>query len=117
MPGAMPWQLVVRSSLATRVDGEIDIVTIGINFTKAAHIISNRPDEVAARVVIELERGVTGLDGRGLYTGSRKEILICVLRAKEVPRLKRIVREIDPDAFVYLTDAREVFGEGFQVHG
>ncbi len=105
---------VVTLVVATKV---IDIVTIGINFTKAAHIISNRPDEVAARILIELERGVTGLDGRGLYTGSRKEILICVLRAKEVPRLKRIVREIDPDAFVYLTDAREVFGEGFQAHG
>lgn len=94
----------------------IDTVTVGINFTKAAHIISAKSDEVARRLLHELDRGVTGLEGRGLYTGARKEVLICVLRARQVPRLKRIVRDIDPDAFVYLTDAREVFGEGFQVH-
>jgi len=60
--------------------------------------------------------GVTGLEGRGLYTGNRKELLVCVLKSREVPRLKRIVRDIDPEAFVYLTDVREVFGEGFQVY-
>lgn len=94
----------------------IDTVTVGINFTKAAHIISAKSDEVAGILLQELNRGVTGLEGRGLYTGARKEVLICVLRARQVPRLKRIVRDIDSDAFVYLTDAREVFGEGFQVH-
>lgn len=94
----------------------IDTVTVGINFTKAAHIISAKSDEVARQLLHELDRGVTGLEGRGLYTGARKEVLICVLRARQVPRLKRIVRDIDADAFVYLTDAREVFGEGFQVH-
>lgn len=94
----------------------IDTVTVGINFTKAAHIISVKSDDVARELLQDLDRGVTGLQGRGLYTGSRKEVLICVLRARQVPRLKRIVRDIDPDAFVYLTDAREVFGEGFQVH-
>lgn len=94
----------------------IDTVTVGINFTKAAHIISVKSDEVAGILLQELNRGVTGLEGRGLYTGARKEVLICVLRARQVPRLKRIVRDIDSDAFVYLTDAREVFGEGFQVH-
>lgn len=94
----------------------IDAVTVGINYTKAAHIISVKSDEVAKQLLQELNRGVTGLEGRGLYTGARKEVLICVLRARQVPRLKRIVREIDSDAFVYLTDAREVFGEGFQNH-
>jgi uncharacterized membrane-anchored protein YitT (DUF2179 family) len=104
---------VVTLVVTTKI---IDNVTLGINFAKAAHIISFRSDEVAARLLEELDRGVTGLEGRGLYTGNRKEVLICVLKAREVPGLKRIVREIDPDAFVYLTDVREVFGEGFQAH-
>jgi len=104
---------VVTLVVTTKI---IDNVTLGINFAKAAHIISIRSDEVAAKLLKELDRGVTGLEGRGLYTGDRKEVLICVLKAREVPRLKRIVRDVDPDAFVYLTDVREVFGEGFQAH-
>jgi len=94
----------------------IDSVTLGINFAKAAHIISLKSDDIAAELLNKLDRGVTGLEGRGLYTGNRKEVLVCVLRSREVPRLKRIVRDIDPQAFVYLSDVREVFGEGFQAY-
>ncbi len=94
----------------------IDSVTVGINYTKAAHIISLKSDDVSRRLLQELDRGVTGLEGKGMYTGVRKDVLICVLRSRQVPRLKRIVKDVDPDAFVYLTDAREVFGEGFQAH-
>ncbi|MCK5250857.1 MAG: YitT family protein, partial [Spirochaetaceae bacterium] len=104
---------VVTLAVTTKV---IDSVVVGINFTKAAHIISLKSDEVAMSLLTELDRGVTGLEGRGLYTGKRKEVLICVLKSRQVPKLKRIVRDIDPDAFVYLTDAREVFGDGFQAH-
>jgi uncharacterized membrane-anchored protein YitT (DUF2179 family) len=94
----------------------IDSVTVGINYTKAAHIISLKSDDVSRRLLQELDRGVTGLEGKGMYTGVRKDVLICILRSRQVPRLKRIVKDVDPDAFVYLTDAREVFGEGFQAH-
>jgi uncharacterized membrane-anchored protein YitT (DUF2179 family) len=104
---------VVTLVVATKV---IDSVTVGINFRKAAYIISKETDKVASRLLVELERGVTGLSGRGLYTGDRKEVLVCVLTARQVPVLKRIVKEVDSDAFVYITDAREVFGEGFQPH-
>ena len=104
---------VVTLVVTTRI---IDNVTLGINFAKAAHIISIKPDEVAQKLLKELDRGITGLEGRGLYTGNRKELLVCILKSREVPRLKRIVRDIDPEAFVYLTDVREVFGEGFQAY-
>ena len=104
---------VVTLVVAARI---IDNVTLGVNFAKAAHIISFKSDEVAAVLLHELDRGVTGLDARGLYTGKRKELLVCVLKSREVPRLKRIVMNIDSEAFVYLTDVREVFGEGFQAH-
>lgn len=104
---------VVTLTVTTKI---IDSVIVGINFTKAAHIISSESETVARHLLDELDRGVTGLEGRGLYTGNRKEVLICVLKSRQVPRLKRIVRDIDPGAFIYLTDAREVFGEGFQAH-
>ena len=94
----------------------IETVTVGVNFAKAAHIISSRPDAVASRLLGELNRGVTGLKARGLYTGEGKEVLVCVLTARQVPFLRHIVKETDPGAFVYISDTREVFGEGFQPH-
>jgi uncharacterized membrane-anchored protein YitT (DUF2179 family) len=104
---------VVTLVVTTRI---IDSVMVGINVSKSAYVISQKSDEVGSSLLKELNRGVTGLQGRGLYTGSNREVLVCVLKSREVPRLKRIVSEIDPNAFVFITDAREVFGEGFQEH-
>jgi len=64
----------------------------------------------------ELERGVTGLKGRGMYTGTEKNVLLCVLSRRQVPAVKKLVMDIDPDAFVFVQEAREVVGEGFGKH-
>ena len=64
--------------------------------------------------VTELERGVTGLRAKGMYSGAEKCMLYCVVSKKEIVQVKEIVREVDPDAFVIVSDAREVLGEGFQ---
>ena len=109
----LPLYAAVTVLINTKV---IDTVSVGINFSKAAHIISSRPDEVAARLMDELDRGVTGLSARGLYTGGTKEVLVCVLTARQVPSLRRIVKDTDPGAFVYISETREVFGQGFQPH-
>ncbi len=60
-----------------------------------------------------LNRGVTGLYAKGMYSGSEKCLLYCVVSKKEIVDLKEIVAEIDPSAFVIVSDAREVLGEGF----
>ena len=83
---------------------------------RAMTIISKDSAAVAKGLLEDLERGVTGLEGRGMFTRKSKEVLVCVLRNRQVPQLKRIVRDVDPDAFVYITDVREVFGEGFQLN-
>ena len=62
----------------------------------------------------ELNRGVTGLDARGMYSGQEKCMLYCVVSKKEMVEVKEIVLDIDQNAFVIVTDAREVLGEGFQ---
>lgn len=109
----LPLYAAVTVLINTKV---IDTVSVGINFSKAAHIICTRPDTVAAQLMAELNRGVTGLTARGLYTGNSREVLVCVLTARQVPALRRIVKEADPAAFVYISETREVFGEGFQPH-
>lgn len=82
---------------------------------KAILIISERAEEIAARLMCEGEqRGVTGLYSRGMYTGRDRLTLFCVARKREVYHLKKVVYELDPNAFFFLLDTREVLGNGFQ---
>lgn len=92
----------------------IDAILEGVNFAKAVFIISDKSGEIAGRILVELDRGVTSLKGTGMYTGHDKNVLYCVLQRGQLPVLKTIVKSVDPKAFVILTDAREVLGEGFK---
>ena len=92
----------------------IDSILEGFSFAKGAFIISSQSELISKRITEELGRGLTGLQGTGKYTGDNKEILFCVVRAKYIPDIKRIVKESDPVAFVVVTNVHEVLGEGFQ---
>lgn len=91
-----------------------DIVLEGTNYSKAAYIITNEHEKVANRIMKELERGVTGLHAKGMYTNEEKCMLYCIVSQKEIVILKDIVNDIDPKAFVIVSEVREVLGEGFQ---
>lgn len=91
-----------------------DLVVEGFNYSKAAYIITNEHEEVAKRIMTELERGVTGLQAKGMYTQQDKCVLYCIVTQKEIIGLKDIVNEVDPNAFVIVSDVKEVLGEGFQ---
>lgn len=88
----------------------------GFKYSKAAYIITGHYDEIAEKLMRELNRGVTGLSAKGMYTGTEKCVLYCVVSRKEIVALKELVKKIDPDAFVIVSDVREVLGEGFQEH-
>ncbi|NLY43096.1 MAG: YitT family protein [Clostridiaceae bacterium] len=94
----------------------IDGIVEGVNFAKAVFIISTHSNRIAERIMKDLDRGVTGLEGMGMYTGQEKTVLMCVLKRTEIPALKSIVKEIDKNAFIILADAREVLGEGFKTY-
>ena len=85
----------------------------GLKFSKAAIIISEKSGEIAQAIIHELDRGVTGLDARGMYSGAQKNVLFCVVSKKEIVQLKDLVVGHDSQAFVIVSDAREVLGEGF----
>lgn len=91
-----------------------DALMEGFKFSKAAFIITDRYEMVAKKILEELDRGVTGLKATGMYSGADKCMLYCVVSQKEIVRVKEIVAEVDPAAFVIVSDAREVLGEGFQ---
>lgn len=88
----------------------------GFKFSKVAYIISDKHELVAKCILEDLDRGLTGLKAKGMYSGEDKCMLYCVVSQKEIVQLKEIVAEIDPDAFVIVSDAREVLGKGFLEH-
>lgn len=101
---------VVSIFVMTKVS---DAFLEGFKNSKAALIITNHHEEVAQRLMDELDRGVTGMDAKGMYTQNYKCVLYCVVSRKEIVRLKEIVNDVDPEAFVIVSDVREVLGEGF----
>lgn len=101
---------IIAVYLVTKVsDGIIE----GLKFSKSVYIITEKPDEVSRMVMEDLDRGITGISAKGMYSGQDKLMLFCVVGKKELVHLKEMIDEIDPNAFVIVGDAREVHGEGF----
>ena len=91
----------------------IDAMLEGVHFSKAAIIISDKYEEISTAIIKEVDRGVTGLNGSGMYTKMSKMVLLCVVSKREIVHLKEVVREIDKNAFIIVSDVKEVLGEGF----
>lgn len=92
----------------------VGLILEGLAFSKAAFIISDKSDEIASALMEQAQRGVTSFCGKGMYTKNQKDILLCVFSQKEIAVVKTIIMNIDPNAFLLLTDVKEVLGEGFQ---
>lgn len=92
----------------------IDMVQEGFGYAKAALIISDRPREISEAILVQMDRGVTTLKGKGMYTGIDRDVVFSVVTRAEISILKKLVHSIDPKAFVILTDVHEVLGEGFK---
>lgn len=90
-----------------------DMIIEGWKFSKQAFIITDKTEEIAARLLSDLDRGVTSLYARGMYSKQERQVLFCVVSKKEIVRLKELIGEMDPKAFVIVSDVREVLGEGF----
>lgn len=109
------WELMLYALVTIFVTAwVIDLVQEGFSYAKAFFVISRRNDIIAGKILRHMGRGVTALKGRGLYTGNDCEVLLIVVNRSEVSRLKELVYETDPGAFVILADVREVLGEGFK---
>lgn len=91
----------------------IQTVLEGFSTSRCLLIISEKPDAVSQSILRELQRGVTRLSGKGEYSGQPRPVLLCVVGETEVLRIKRLVLAADPNAFLVVTDAREVEGQGF----
>ncbi len=92
----------------------IDAILEGLGLAKSAIIITSRGAEINEKLLYELGRGVTRIEGQGGYTGEGKEVLLCVVTRQQTALLKSIIYEVDPEAFVIIGNATEVHGEGFK---
>ena len=109
--------LALYSMLALYISSKIvDVILEGVNFAKVVYIISVHAEEIADDIMKELDRGVTALNGMGMYTQSDKKILFCILQRGELQELKILVKKHDPSAFIILGDVTEVLGEGFKTY-
>ena len=92
----------------------LDIFFEGINFAKIVYIVSSRYEDIAKEISNRIKRGTTSLYGKGMYKKEERNILMCVASRNEVREIRKIVNEIDKKAFIVISNAREVFGEGFK---
>lgn len=92
----------------------IDLVFEGINFSKMMYIVSDKYEIIAEKINLDIESGATGLYGKGMYTSKERTILMCITKRRNVMTIKNLAMEIDPKAFIIITDAREVYGLGFK---
>lgn len=92
----------------------MDVVLYGRDGAKMIHIISDYSDTITARLLEELDIGVTHMEGTGAYSGKEKKVIFCVVRKTLEPRVEQIVKEEDPLAFMIISSATEIFGEGYK---
>lgn len=103
---------IIALSIMSKV---IDMVIEGPDNAKMVYIISDKNEEIAQKIIEEVQRGATILDGHGAYTKAHKNVIICALKVKQIPVMKEVVIKIDPTAFMIVTDVREVLGDGFKL--
>ena len=92
----------------------IDAVLYGNDAGSMVTIVSRYPQRIADRIIQDLERSATVMNGRGAYSRKDTGILLCTVRRSQFGRLKQIIRETDSSAVVMVTETTEVFGEGFK---
>ena len=109
------WKQALYAMITLYVSGLVsETVLEGGGTVRTAMIVTNEPEVISNRVLDELERGVTILEGSGAYTGQSRPVLYCVITRAEVAALKAIVHEADPRAFMVIGVAHEALGEGFK---
>lgn len=91
----------------------IDLVLIGLTADKACFIISEAWEKVSQRILNDMGRGATLLNGRGAWSKENRPVIMCVVSRNELGSLKKIVQEEDQKAFMFVTEAFEALGEGF----
>lgn len=93
-----------------------DLVLYGGDTAKLVYVITDKETEIAKSIMDTLDIGVTYIKGEGAYTGSDKRVILCVAKKQLFPEIKHIVKTADPNAFLIVSSATDIYGEGFKDH-
>lgn len=108
-------EIGLYSAIAIYIMGKmIDIIFEGVDFTKLLVIISDKSEEISKEIGEKVNRGTTGLVGRGMYKNQDKLVLLCAAQRGDISKIKTLIHDIDPKSFVIVANAREVLGLGFE---
>ena len=103
---------VIAMYVTTKV---IDLVLYGLDNSCTCHIISEQSEAITQELTSgHMHRGVTILEGEGAYSHKQKHVILCVIKRSQIPELRRTIRALDENAFVIITEAKNVFGRGFE---
>ncbi len=91
----------------------VDLVLYGIDNSSVCYIISEKSEQLVSDITDRLHRGVTILEGEGAYSHQNKQVLLCVVKRTQIAEIRKMIRNIDENAFFIVTDAKNVFGKGF----
>lgn len=109
------WEIPLYSWIVIYITGKVvDLILEGANYNKAMFIISEKYEDVKNKILIDLERSGTIIDGKGMYSDDDKKIIFSIVTRREVEILKEYIYEIDNKAFISIMDTNEILGEGFK---
>jgi len=109
------WKIPLYSWLVIYITGKaIDLTMKGGDYNKALFIISDEHEKIKEKILFELDRGGTLLQGKGLYTNEEKQVIYTIVSRREVAILEQFIHSIDPNAFIAIMDTSEILGEGFR---
>jgi len=109
------FDLVLFSYIALFVSSKmVDVILEGRDYAKQATIYTNKGEDVANAIIKEMNRGVTKVEGKGMYTGKRRAVLFSVISNREEGILRDLVKYVDPEAFMVISNVHEVLGKGFR---
>jgi len=109
------WKIPLYSWIVIFITGKmIDVVMEGLSYDKSLFIISDRHEEIRDKIINNLNRGGTFIDGKGMYNMAERKIIFTVVSRRELALLQEYINKIDPNAFMTVIDATEILGEGFR---
>ena len=92
----------------------MDMVLYGQDEAKMVFIISEHSELLAEKLLVDVDAGVTFLTGRGAYSKKEKEVILCVVKKSIYPKVEEAIKDTDPQAFLIVTHANEIYGEGYK---
>lgn len=109
------FNLAMYAFITVVLQGRVmDFILYGSDEARLIYIVSNKTEEMLPRILEELEIGATVLTGKGGYSNQEREIIMCVIKKRGTPKLEEIVKEVDGKAFMIITSANEIYGEGYK---